>query len=39
MRSGAEPAERGQVGPLDNSYPTDILNSSGIYANTYGGNQ
>jgi len=24
-----------QVGPLDNSYPTDDLPASGIYANTY----
>lgn len=25
-----------QVGPLDNSYPTDDLPASNIYANTYG---
>ena len=25
-----------QVGPLNNSYPTNVLNASGIFANTYG---
>ena len=28
--------QKTQVGPLNNSYPTNTLNATGVYANTYG---